>query len=307
MQIGRAAIVLGTIIGGAVICSQQSWAQEQPPSHRFTSIFTGSDAQHPGAGVASVEQAVVEGGAPRAAPVGRPRRCDVYAEPVGAAGRMDGISNDPGSGQAGGDTPVDGSSMVVGERYYVQCRYVDDGSLAYLSDFVHDPGVSPGPSAAAIARQVYEQVPLVFPQPHTSPPLGAPHLVGFPTWFWVDGTVWRSFDAHASLAGITVSVVAEPKSLHWDMGDGTSLTCAGPGTAWTADTPADQRSACSHVYQFVSAHQPDGRYHGQVTVVWSVSWSASTGESGGLPDASRSTSFTLDVGQRQAVVTYGGG
>ncbi|HEY3141074.1 MAG TPA: hypothetical protein VGJ86_08085 [Acidimicrobiales bacterium] len=195
--------------------------------------------------------------------------------------------------------------MVAGQQYVLDCRYLDDGSRAYEETFFYQPGGASGPSAAAIAQQVYEEVPLVFPEPHTSPPPDAPQFVGFPVWLWVDDTVWRSFEAHASLAGISVSVTAQPKIVQWNMGDGASVSCAGPGTAW-ASGQSGRASDCSHVYQFVSDRRPGGVYATQVTVVWSVAWSASTGEGGGLPDASRTTDFSLDVGERQAVVTYGG-
>jgi hypothetical protein len=205
--------------------------------------------------------------------------------------------------------------MVAGESYYRKCRYLDDGSVDYDA-FIYRPARAARPAAAGqavapvvdimtIVRQVYAEVPLALPVPHTSPPVDADQLVGFPIWMWVDDTVWRSFDAQASVAGITVTVVAQPKSLRWNMGDGTVVSCAGPGTAWAEVSDGDERPDCSHIYQYVSAHQPDGRYHASVTVTWSVAWSASTGESGSLPDASRSAGFDLNVVERQAVITYG--
>jgi hypothetical protein len=270
------------------------------PTHQ---ILLGTDSQRPGAGVVSVEQVERGGGATPAGPVGRQRRCAVYSadRPV----EVERAGGDRVS-VLGPEAPVAADAMVPGTQYYLECRYVDDGSRAYLGAFDYQPGVS-GPSAEAIARQVYDEVPLVVPQPHTSPPADAQQLVGFPVWLWVDGTVWRSFEAHASIAGVSVSVVAQPKTLTWDMGDGTSLSCAGPGIAWTDATPDGQQSECSHVYQFVSDRQPSGRYPARVTVAWTVTWSASTGESGTLPEASRSTTFSLDVGERQAVITYGSG
>jgi hypothetical protein len=211
------------------------------------------------------------------------------------------------------------TSMVPGQKYYRECHFLDDGSID-RDAFVYSPRPAGRPVAAAaaapavapqidimtIVRQVYAEVPLALPVPHTSPPVDADQLVGFPMWMWVDEGVWRTFDAHASVAGVTVTVVAQPKSLRWDMGDGTVVSCAGPGTAWVEGGDADQRSDCSHIYQYVSAHEPDGRYHASVTVTWSVSWSASTGEAGTLPDASRSAGFDLNVVERQAVITYGG-
>jgi hypothetical protein len=208
------------------------------------------------------------------------------------------------------------TTMVPGASYFRECHFHDDGSLD-RDAFIYRPSaaaarpVAATPAAApvvdimTIVRQVYAEVPLALPVPHTSPPVDADQLVGFPIWMWVDGAVWRSFDAWASVSGVTVTVVAQPKSLHWNMGDGTVVSCAGPGTAWVEGSSGDQRSDCSHIYQYVSAHQPDGRYHASVTVTWSVAWSASTGEAGTLPDASRSTGFDLNVVERQAVITYG--
>lgn len=187
--------------------------------------------------------------------------------------------------------------MVAGGPYVVECVYADDGSMAYRSEFEHNPAVPGGGiDVAALARQVYDQVPLAFPQAHTAPPPDA-QLAGFPVWLWLDDGVWRSFDASASLAGITVTVTAQPKHARWNLGDGTTKTC-GQGTAWTSGSTA-AHSDCDHLYNNV------GRYNAGVTMVWSVSWSASTGQSGTLPDASRSTSLAMDVSERQAVITYG--
>jgi hypothetical protein len=219
----------------------------------------------------------------------------VFAKIEGAAVGVDGVGERRSHQTA---TPVGSEGMTAGGQYVVECRYSDDGSLAYTAEFAYNPGVpgAPGLDVAAIARQVYEQVPLVVPDPHTAPPPDA-QLVGFPVWLWVDDTVWRDFQASASLAGITVTVVASPKTTRWVLGDGTSLSC-GAGTPWSPGS--NGRSDCEHVYQYASSH-----YAARVTVVWSVSWSASTGQSGTLPDASRSTGFTMDVGERQAVISYG--
>ena len=204
-------------------------------------------------------------------------------------------------------------TMQTGNAYYRECRYADDGRVASYDRFVYQPGTGPAPAAAAaapqppdveaIAREVYAEVPLVLPQPHTSPPADAPQLVGFPVWLWVDGAVWQEFEAHAGVSGVTVSVVAHPDHVTWKMGDGTTVTCDGPGTPWGPG--AGDSSDCSHTYQFVSADEPGGRYQSSVTVTWTVTWSASTGQSGELPPASRTSGFSLLVTERQAVIRYG--
>ncbi len=90
------------------------------------------------------------------------------------------------------------------------------------------------------------------------------------------------------------------------MGDGETITCDGPGTPYDpAVADEAQSTACSHVYQDTSVDEPDGRYAASVTVEWSVDWGSSTGATGTLADASRTTTFALTVTERQAVVSYG--
>lgn len=279
------------------------------PKLPLVDIYHSDDPDRPGAGVMAMEEvrAGGEDGAPASAPIGRPRQCEVYETPS----ITDSIALSLGD-DVEGDTsprPLSEDDMEVGSEYHVGCRYTDDDSLAYLDDFVYDPAEPAGrPRVDAIARQVYAEVPLVFPTPHTSPPVDEVQLVGLPVWLWVEDDVWRTFDASASVAGVTVTVVAEPSTTVWDMGDGTQVTCSGPGTPWTPASGSQghpsKQSDCSHTYQFVSDSEPGGRYSVSVTVTWTVSWRASTGEAGTLPAASRTTDFALDVRQRQAVITY---
>lgn len=287
---------------GAVNAAAAGAAGDGPAPPQSTSFFV-DGGNSPGAGVraqsaggsssSAGSDATSSGSGGGGAGVGRARRCSVYPRVAPALPTADLPQS-----------PVGSEGMVAGGPYVMECVYLDDGSIALRSEFDHNPGVPGGGiDVAALARQVYEQVPLAFPQAHSAPPPDA-QLVGFPVWLWLDDTSWRDFDASAGLAGITVTVTARPKHARWNLGDGTTITC-GQGTAWTADSAAE-RSDCDHVYQYVSDRQPTGRYDARVTMVWSVSWSASTGQSGTLPDASRSTSFAMDVGERQAVITYGG-
>lgn len=247
-----------------------------------------------------------------AAPVGRPQGCTTtISQPrinsvLRSTSRILGVDPPPTSS-------VPSQELVTGRTYGRECHFTDDGSLAFVDDFVPGPAgpgapagepVALAPSVEVLAQQAYAEVPLALPVPHTSPPADVPQLVGLPVWLWLDDASWSTFDASASVAGVTVTVVATPQSASWDMGDGATVTCSGPGTPWTGDTSA--RTSCSHTYQHVSDRQPGGRYQASVTLTWSVSWSATTGETGTLPDASRRTSFELDVRQRQGVITHGG-
>jgi hypothetical protein len=261
-----------------------------------------------------VEQVEVPGepggeAAAPAAPPARPRVCQVYAvSPIrNSMARGAALV----TGQEASTAPaLTEAEMQPGATYYRECRFADDGTLDFIDpNYVYQPSaplaVAGGPpSAVEIARDVYAEVPLILPTAHTAPEVDATQLVGFPIWLWVDDSVWRSFEASASVSGVQVTVVAQPKETIWDMGDGNTLTC-GQGTAWQPDGPEEQYTDCAHAYQFVSRDQPGGRYAASVTMVWSVTWYASTGESGTLPDATRTSEFSLEVAQRQAVITYG--
>jgi hypothetical protein len=198
--------------------------------------------------------------------------------------------------------------LVAGQWYYLECRWADSGEVDFAQRWLYDPAdPQSGPSPEVLARQAYDQVPLVVPQPRTAPPADAEQLVGFPTWLWVEPAVWQTFSASAAIPGLSVTVAATPRQAVWDMGDGSSVTCDGPGTPWDPAGGDGQQTDCEHTYQFVSTDRPGGRYHVSVTVTWSVSWRASNGETGVLGDASRTAAFDLAVGQRQAVVSYGAG
>ncbi len=116
------------------------------------------------------------------------------------------------------------------------------------------------------------RVPLVAPTVQTSPPIGSPQLVGFPTWLWIDPAAWGTFDATATVPGLTVTVTATPKQVEWDMGDGNHVTCDGPGTPWVEGTSAAADTDCEYTYQFTSADQPGGTYTVTATVTWAVTW-----------------------------------
>lgn len=286
--------------------------RDEPPRSTMNWLVFGDDPDRPGAGVMAVEEVRSGGkdGAPASAPIGRPRKCEVYE----TRSVTDSIAGSLG-GDIKGDTsprPIPNKDMEVGTEYHMGCRYTDDDSLAYLDDFTYNPARPTGrPRVDALARQVYAEVPLVFPTPHTSPPIDEVQLVGLPVWLWLEDDVWRTFDASASVAGVTVTVVAEPSTAVWNMGDGATVRCNGPGTPWSPGSAGgsgrgrrSEKSDCSHTYQFVSDSQPGGRYQASVTVTWTVSWRASTGETGTLPAASRTTGFELDVRQRQAIISY---
>jgi hypothetical protein len=306
--LGRALVVTFVMAVRLVVVAPPMQAQESPDTTtvgsgggQFEGIVESDDDLS--AEVTYNQLVATPGGGPSGGGGGgpvtpvRPRTCEVHAAPGGPDG---------GGSENDALTPVSGD-LVEGDWYYQSCRYDDSGGLAYSGYWQYTPAdpVNPGPDLAALARQAYDQVPFGFPVPVTSPGIEMDQITGFPTWLWIDPAAWRPLSAHAEVAGFWVEVKAQPQRVRWDMGDGTVVACDGPGTPYDFGVPDDaQRTDCQHVYQVVSADEPGGQYTASATVVWSVTWEASTGASDVLADASRTTTFGMTVTERQAVVTY---
>lgn len=196
------------------------------------------------------------------------------------------------------------TSLVEGHRYYQECWYVDTGGLFYADIWDQGPPAQPGVNPRVLAQSALSRVPFTVPTPGMAPAIDAEQVTGFPSWLWLDPTDWAPVDAEAAAAGVSVTVTATPVRVEWDMGDGTVVTCDGPGVVWNFDGPNPDSTDCSHVFQYTSVDEPEGRYSGSVSIVWSIAWQASTGESGTLPEGRSSAPLSLLVTERQAVVTY---
>ena len=97
-------------------------------------------------------------------------------------------------------------------------------------------------------------------------------------------------------------MTATPTRVVWDMGDGETVTCGGPGTPYDTSRPsAEQQTDCSYTYERTSAGQPNDRFRVTATVFWSVSFTSNVGAGGTLGEVSESREFTLRVAQAQAL------
>ncbi|MEL5955699.1 ATP/GTP-binding protein [Streptomyces sp. CLV115] len=107
--------------------------------------------------------------------------------------------------------------------------------------------------------------------------------------------------AKATAGGVTVTATAKVASIRWDMGDGTTVTCHGPGTPYTADKGKVLSPDCGHRYERTSAGRPDDRYQGTATATWTVMWTAPAPSDGGTFTETRQTTFTAVVGEVQVI------
>ncbi len=186
------------------------------------------------------------------------------------------------------------ASLQVGIPYWLICHNAA-GEEVVSRLFLYEPGVAVL-SPADLAVRARNELALLYPEPRTSPAISLSQIPGIDTWMWVDAALWEPIVATAGIPGLSVSATATPQTMTWDMGDGTVVTCDGPGTPYDDSRPeADQSTDCSHVYQ------SRGAYTATATITWSISWSSSDGDGGELADASRSTQFAMTVIERQAI------
>lgn len=159
-------------------------------------------------------------------------------------------------------------------------------------------GVAVAPSdLASVARAR-----LRLPAPGVASSPGGAQLVHLPTWLWL-ASGWEPVSATASVPGVTVTAVARPESATWSLGDGTTVTCMGPGTPYpSSGDPARPSPDCGHTYQRASASQPGRVYSVTASVRWSVSWTGA-GESGSFPGMTTTATTSFQVLESQAVTT----
>jgi hypothetical protein len=94
-----------------------------------------------------------------------------------------------------------------------------------------------------------------------------------------------------------VTATAQVTSIHWTMGDGTTVTCTGSGTPYRGSQSMADSPDCGHRYTHTSSGQPGERFALTATSTWTVDWEAA----GGGADSGQFTEFrTSTVGVRVA-------
>lgn len=161
----------------------------------------------------------------------------------------------------------------------------------------------PRPNPAVEARRAVSKLRIQPVEPGATPLNGGLSIVGLPTWLWVEdpttattGPITRT----ARVPGLSLRMTARMTGVTWDMGDGSSVECSGTGTKWSPELGTGDSPDCGHTYT------KQGNYTVTSTAHWSVSWRASTGETGVITRDLPSTS-TIRVGEAQVINTTSGG
>ena len=157
-------------------------------------------------------------------------------------------------------------------------------------------------SPVVVAQQAVKHLGLTSPQVEMAPPDGSPQLVGVATWLWVDPAGWHPVSASASAGGVTTTATAAPTKVVWDMGDGATVTCDGPGTPYDPADPGGS-TACSYTWP------APGSYTVTATAYWSVTWTAVGAPGGGNLGvmAGPPAEVSVTVTQSEAINTVGTG
>jgi hypothetical protein len=155
---------------------------------------------------------------------------------------------------------------------------------------------------AAVAQQAVKQLAFGTPSIEMAPPDGSPQLVSVATWLWLDPDAWQTLTATANAGTVTATATATPSKVIWNMGDGDSVTCDGPGTPYSSSDP-NATTDCSYTWPQA------GSYTVTATVYWSVTWTA-VGAAGGGDlglQAGPAAEVPVTVTESQAINTLTGG
>ena len=172
------------------------------------------------------------------------------------------------------------------------------------------PTIAP-PDPATVGAQAASELQLPTPSLALSPVTTG--YVNLAEWLSVTPSIWHLLTTTAQACnpgGCTAATAtATPAIVTWNTGDGSVVTCNGPGTAYNPDLSANEQStSCSHTYTTTSAGQPDpdgnpndGAFMVTAAVTWTVAWSGPDGSAGVLPSLITEASTSLQVTQIESV------
>ncbi|WP_367540368.1 ATP/GTP-binding protein [Streptomyces globisporus] len=166
------------------------------------------------------------------------------------------------------------------------------------------PDAAPVIDPEAVARRAAASMKLTGPAV-ASPRAAGKYVVGMPMWMWADPSpsTFGPATASATAGSVTVTATAKVSQTVWAMGDGTTVTCHGPGTPYSPEQGKAMSPDCGHRYQRSASDKPDGRYRGTATATWSIAWNApALGDEGEFTET-RATAWTAWVGEVQVLNT----
>ncbi|GAA4956800.1 ATP/GTP-binding protein [Streptomonospora halophila] len=209
-------------------------------------------------------------------------------------------------GQGAGGTDWDAVNWDAVDWDAVDWDAIDWESVDYSQGGDEGGEQTADPMAALV--ESLDSFRLPRPEISSSPSPDALVLVKTPVWLWIDEEEWRPATAQADVPGLALQLTATPRATRWSMGDGTQVTCEGPGTAFDpAVHAADEASPdCGHVYSRSSAAEPSGTYTVTAEISWDITWEMSNGDTGELDTVTTTSQVEIAVQESQGLVTGSG-
>ena len=204
-----------------------------------------------------------------------------------------------GTGSGDGLSDPGSQNGVPGQYYDSYCNGVYTGTV-----FVpHGTGGPGGPvvNPVRLAQQASDHAPFTPLAIAMSPPAGR-EAVNFPIFLSISG--YATVVASASASGVTSTVSIVPTYVRWQMGDGHSVTCQGPGVPYdpSRSFSAQLPAPCGYKYSASSANQPGQAFQVTATVHYTATWTVIGAPGGGsLGPIDRSVSVPVTVGEIQIV------
>jgi hypothetical protein len=260
----------------------------ETPSEPATPVTNGGGGQGPGTG----------GGAPG---------------PV-CTWEQSGVAGPAGQGDGGPFLVVEGAPSPGAEFYAEVCDGVYTGRVRWIAPGDPTPAAPlPTPEQLASVVRVRLEGTLPAPTVASTPEHGAPALVGYPSFVSVTNWTGVVTDRECDPTGLLcVTVVATP-SLRFAPGepDAPVLECAGPGARFDpAGDPFEQAAAgnaCAHPYRLrTGVSGRPAEWPGEVTVMWALTWSSTSGARGSLEPVEKSAAVPRTVNEVQTVVESAG-
>ena len=185
-------------------------------------------------------------------------------------------------------------------------EHIDQVAEEYFKDhlpvFVPAGGQAPAAliDGGTLARAAWDAVTIPQPGVETNPKLGdsGATLVGIDTWVWATEDTPAKVTATATAGPVTATVTAVSDGLRLSAPD-SEPNCHGFGTAWS-EGAAEGSSDCTIEFTRSSAHL-GGSTPLDVSVGYSVSYTATDGATGDLGAVTTTSTTSLPVAEIQTI------
>ena len=149
--------------------------------------------------------------------------------------------------------------LRVGSRArWYQCTWLP-GAVSGANELYVWLDQPPGVDPAQLARQLLATIQLARIESGSRRNRGRRGCCGLPTYLWVQNPGSKTLGPitdSASAGGIMVTLTGKVDHVVWDTGDGTTVTCTGPGTPYQDSFGAAPSPTCGHLYKHRAPASP---------------------------------------------------